>query len=596
VILSTSLLWGVATLLKIRTPFPKIFGLMGPAFCLTVIVVLLVDNFLYTVFGWGLVKTHRMTHWVSSGIFIGVIIWSFYTLLKVFRYFEGLYENKLSFRIQNMALIGFFALSVISLVIGDPSTKSYNMTKTLADAAINESGDNKNESEDNKKRNRKKNILIFGSDGVNARFTSLYGFSKDTTPHLKKFFDSRYSILALNSFANSEKSSGSVTSTLTSKMPFQTGVFHIPNTLLGTDANEHIAALLRTEGYRTAHVGSFVYTDPYRLGLLNGYDYSNFRASLGEILSSVSRASLSSASTQFLGVVGDRINQRILHLLGIRKMRDYYALVTERFANARVTDRRRVNWLNDFIVADKEKPFFAHLHLMGSHGPGFLDLPKRKFSQDPENGELEEWKHERYLDAIYNMDIYFGQVIETLKRSGQLKDTIIVFTSDHGYQKDLRERVPFVIYDPDLKKNYIVSQNVQNLDLLPTLLELIGYESPAWVKGKSVLASNYDGSRPIYSAAVYSILTNKWKKSLIEKRKQSKGLPLQAINFAKGIYLIICDSWFYQNFKYPDKLKAGRAPEYQGNCESEYKGLSETEIKSMISRELLGYGLTTKKD
>lgn len=98
-----------------------------------------------------------------------------------------------------------------------------------------------------------------------------------------------------------------------------------------------------------------------------------------------------------------------------------------------------------------------------------------------------------------NIDIQIGKVLAKLEAIGELDNTYIIYTSDHGMaigrhglqgKQNLYEhtwRVPFIIKGPGLAANKRAEGNIYLLDLLPTLCELAGIHIPKTVEGKSFL-------------------------------------------------------------------------------------------------------------
>ena len=96
-----------------------------------------------------------------------------------------------------------------------------------------------------------------------------------------------------------------------------------------------------------------------------------------------------------------------------------------------------------------------------------------------------------------NIDIQMGKVLEKLKEMGELENTYIIYTSDHGIaigrhglmgKQNLYEhtwRVPFIIKGPGIKTNSRVEGNIYLLDILPTVCDLAGIEIPITVNGVS---------------------------------------------------------------------------------------------------------------
>ena len=113
----------------------------------------------------------------------------------------------------------------------------------------------------------------------------------------------------------------------------------------------------------------------------------------------------------------------------------------------------------------------------------------------------------RYYGYCAYIDQQIGQVLDTLTECGLDDNTIVVFTSDHGdmiaahgfiYKMDnccYRElaNVPFIIRAPGVTEPGSVSQSlIESVDILPTLIDLLGLPEVPGVQGKSfrsVLAS-----------------------------------------------------------------------------------------------------------
>lgn len=125
-------------------------------------------------------------------------------------------------------------------------------------------------------------------------------------------------------------------------------------------------------------------------------------------------------------------------------------------------------------------------------------LASHKREQDKLTDDLRRQARQAYNASISFMDAQVGRVVGALDRLGLAENTIIVFTSDHGYhmgehglwQKmslfEESSRVPFMIVAPGAKQGTAVATPVSHLDLFPTLAELCGVEKPANLQGQSL--------------------------------------------------------------------------------------------------------------
>ena len=116
-----------------------------------------------------------------------------------------------------------------------------------------------------------------------------------------------------------------------------------------------------------------------------------------------------------------------------------------------------------------------------------------------ENKKLRFQKYIKdYLATIKSVDDNIGRVLNYLKESDLEDDTIIIYASDQGffigehgwfdkrfmYEESIR--MPFVIKYPGvIEPNTINKDIITNIDFAPTILEMLGIESPNSIQGKS---------------------------------------------------------------------------------------------------------------
>jgi len=146
--------------------------------------------------------------------------------------------------------------------------------------------------------------------------------------------------------------------------------------------------------------------------------------------------------------------------------------------------------------------------------PAAKSLRARKEQINLDNSTIKTVK-EAYYSTTSFIDAQIGRVLDKLKETGLDKNTIVVFTSDHGYhlgekghwQKqslyDRATRVPLIISGPGILTNKRIKNSpVELLDLYKTLMDLTGMSTPEFVQGhslKNILTSN---SKPIRKSAL----------------------------------------------------------------------------------------------
>ncbi|MGE5193949.1 MAG: sulfatase [Deltaproteobacteria bacterium] len=127
-------------------------------------------------------------------------------------------------------------------------------------------------------------------------------------------------------------------------------------------------------------------------------------------------------------------------------------------------------------------------------------LGSYKKEQDKLTDDLRRQCVQAYYASISFMDAQVGRVLAALDRLGLADDTIVVFTSDHGYhmgehglwQKmslfEESARVPLLIAAPGVAAKGVAARSpVSQIDLFPTLAELCGVKAPANVQGQSLV-------------------------------------------------------------------------------------------------------------
>jgi arylsulfatase A-like enzyme len=143
-----------------------------------------------------------------------------------------------------------------------------------------------------------------------------------------------------------------------------------------------------------------------------------------------------------------------------------------------------------------------------------ISVSKKKEQRNLEE-DLAKTIKEAYYATTSFVDAQVGRVLDKLKETGLDKNTIVVFTSDHGYhlgehghwQKqtlfDNATRVPLIVAGPGVNKNQkIMDAPVELVDIFPTLMDLVGIETPEFVSGKSFFSILKDSNARVRSSAL----------------------------------------------------------------------------------------------
>ena len=320
---------------------------------------------------------------------------------------------------------------------------------------------------------------------------SAYGYERDTTPFIRKLLPEF--LVAENHLSNNDSTAGSIAALLTGKLSTATGVFHSPDALVDDDVFQHLPGVLRGWGYSNVDIGLRFFADAHDMNMRQAFHVGVGRGveSPGPLESLRSRLT---SEVYFLELQQDRINSRLRHAFGVEDLVD--PLSWQNWNDATMTDdsRRIAEWRS--FLEESPRPFFAHLHLLGTHGTRFYP-ELRHFSAGSE--QTDPWMTDFYDDSILQFDVYVAEIVQILKDLGDYENTLIIINSDHGSQWTIDQRLPLMIRFPRQEHRGRITWNTQRVDIAPTIVDYLGGEVPAWMTGQSLIGSDPDRHRPIFS-------------------------------------------------------------------------------------------------
>jgi arylsulfatase A-like enzyme len=158
------------------------------------------------------------------------------------------------------------------------------------------------------------------------------------------------------------------------------------------------------------------------------------------------------------------------------------------------------NWLTqngiDMIRSfEKDKPWFLQVNFTGPHNPWDVTHAMKKPWKDvefppavsnTEDGRFVNEIRQNYAAMLENIDRNIGLLIDEVRNRGELENTLIVYSSDHGemlgdfdfYSKRRPERgsasIPLIISGLDVKKGRVSKELVELQDLANTFLDYAG--------------------------------------------------------------------------------------------------------------------------
>lgn len=217
----------------------------------------------------------------------------------------------------------------------------------------------------------------------------------------------------------------------------------------------------------------------------------------------------------------------------------------------------------EFIKRERAKPFSLYLAPNAVHGPFipaerhkqlFADQPIKRAPSATDQGVgkpaikgvftflQDDEKIRNQLRMLIALDEGVGRLLKALEETEQLDNTLIIFTSDHGYfwgEHGLGEkrlayeesiRVPLLMRYPKLIKAGTTSEQFAlSIDIAPTLLEVAGAPVPKDIQGRSLVPLLKGSSRG-------------WRKSILTEFYEEKGTKLPRI---PGWQSVRTEQWKY---------------------------------------------------
>ncbi|MGH9465677.1 MAG: sulfatase-like hydrolase/transferase [Thermoanaerobaculia bacterium] len=318
------------------------------------------------------------------------------------------------------------------------------------------------------------NVLLVTFDTTRADHLGAYGYPLPVTPNLDRL--AAEGISFTRAFATNPITLPSHSSILTGTYPPYHGVRDNSAFVLRDDVTT-LAEVLQIEGWTTAAVvGAFVLDS--RFNLDQGFEV--YDDSIDQ------------------GWSWDEQRARAANAFGF----------AERKANLVTAAARR--WL----ARRGGRPFFLWLHYFDPHEPRNPPEPHHSAFLEPYDGEI------AYADE------QFGSFLEALRETGEYERTLIVVTADHGEGQmdhgepthslllfDTTLRVPLIVRIPGVEGGRRVSTIASGVDIMPTVLQLVGLPPPAGLQGRPLLrgdGSAIEGDRGVYMESFVGRLQHGW--------------------------------------------------------------------------------------
>lgn len=305
------------------------------------------------------------------------------------------------------------------------------------------------------------NILIYLIDCLRPDHLPFFGYEKNIAPNMEDFAEQ--SIVFQNAYAQSSWTRPSVGALFTGLYPF----LHKAISLQSGLGSEFLtlAEILQEAGYTTIGISANTGIKEY-FNFNQGFSYFKFHPKQGNGSSSV-------------------LNQYAFQELSKKK--------TPFFLYLHTMDAHR-----PYKIDDEFMPDFTELPA-GNKRMVYLSRAEKRKKDKGARVDLDRVIAE-YDATISQNDKSFGDLIREMKKLGLYENTLIILMSDHGdefydhgafahgrnlYQEVLRQ-VLVIKLPEQLMKGTRTHENVQEIDIFPTLLDLAGVPVPESALGKSL--------------------------------------------------------------------------------------------------------------
>ena len=185
----------------------------------------------------------------------------------------------------------------------------------------------------------------------------------------------------------------------------------------------------------------------------------------------------------------------------------YHEVLTESHDSDEIT-QQAVSYLR----RDHSGPFFLSVGFFETHRPfpaaekqddlRYLQLPAPIDDTPSNRKDMAE-----FHASVRQLDRSVGRILDALKETGLDENTLVICTTDHGLpMPEMKCRltdhgigVMLILRGPGgFRGGKVIDGMVSQMDLFPTLCELIGVEKPDWLQGRSILPLLDDSEEEIH--------------------------------------------------------------------------------------------------
>lgn len=375
-----------------------------------------------------------------------------------------------------------------------------------------------------------KNVLLVVFDTFSAQHLSLYGYRRDTMPNLTRIADR--ATVYHNHFAGGNWTTPGTATLLTGTYPWTHRAFS-QRDFIAKDKETHNIFNVFDRYYRIGYSHNSI-VDRFLYQFHNDLDYIKPQKDLFTA-NSLSFDRLFPRDGDIAPLSWDRIvkegEKGYTYSL-------FFANLYEKYREHVVADLlqdfpRGIPHIGedsyflledaiDWLILQLQKisqPFLGYFHYLPPHRPydtrrdfvgvfahddlGFyMEKPRHPIFSEGDPNRPQDLKYatkqrQMYDEFILYVDAEFGRLYASMKQSGLLENTWVVFTSDHGemfergvfghrtpllYQPVIK--IPLMIMEPGQQFRRDIFATTSAVDVLPTLAKITGQRIPEWTEGQ----------------------------------------------------------------------------------------------------------------
>ena len=342
---------------------------------------------------------------------------------------------------------------------------------------------------------RPQGVILILADTLRRDHLDVYGYPRQTAPVLRRM--AKEGTLFRHAVTEGTWTKVSAPALLTSRYPLSTGVLDFEDRLPSSAVT--LAEAFRDAGYATLNLSSILFTGRFS-NLHQGFEELHESASLADHHSTKTAREYVDRLVPWLERHRDVPFFVLLHVLDPHDPYEPKPPYDGKWA-----DPARKEEHGKRALAVRERIADPLLQYFGM--PNRDEVAAAGFDPADYIGQERDW----YDGSILGMDAEIGRLLGELKRLGLERDVLMAFASDHGEEFFDHGRmfhgqtvygeltnVPLIFWGAGAKPGQVVDATVQNLDVMPTLLEASGVPVPEGLDGRSLvphLAGRGNGGR-----------------------------------------------------------------------------------------------------